>query len=123
MKKRLYRSPKDGILLGIGSGIGHYFDKDPVIVRIVIVIIAFLTQVWPMVILYGLLFLIIPIDPSQAKVESNQEPRDVTGSEPKSEKKEEPPVEEEKKEEPTSSDSGQKTESVPTEHMDSGQNM
>ena len=110
MKKRLYRSPKDGILLGIGSGIGHYFDKDPVIVRIVIVIVAFLTQVWPMVILYGLLFLIIPIEPSQAKVEPNQEPRDVTGSEPEKKEESSAPAEEESKKEPV-------------EHMDSGQNM
>lgn len=105
MEKKLYRSPKDGILLGIGSGIGHYFEKDPVIVRIIIVIVAFLTEVWPMVILYGLLFLIIPIEPSQAKVEPNQEPRDVTPSTGSGQ------AEEEKKEE------------VPTEHMDSSQNM
>ena len=110
MKKRLYRSPKDGILLGVGSGIGHYFDKDPVIVRIIIVIVAFLTQVWPMVILYGLLFLIIPVDPSQAKVEPNQEPKDVTASVPEEKK------EEEQKE-------GEQKEEAPTEHMDSSQNM
>ena len=123
MKKRLYRSPKDGILLGIGSGIGHYFDKDPVIVRIVIVIVAFLTQVWPMVILYGLLFLIIPIEPSQAKVEPNQEPRDVTGSEPGKKREESVPAEEEKNEEPALSEDEKKEDAAPTEHMDSSQNM
>ena len=110
MHKRLYRSPKDGILLGIGSGLGHYFDKDPVIIRLGIVIVALIVKVWPMAILYGLMFLIIPVDPAQAKVSSAQEPRDVTGSEPEKKEESSAPAEEESKKEPV-------------EHMDSGQNM
>lgn len=121
MHKRLYRSPKDGIILGIGSGLGHYFDKDPVIIRLAIVIVALIVKVWPMAILYGLMFLIIPVDPAQAKVSSAQEPRDVTRLEPESPDKTDESEsaqegnnekQEEKRKDPT-----------PVEHMDSGQNM
>lgn len=121
MQKKLYRSPKDGVLLGVSSGLGHYFEKDPVIVRLIFVILAFVTNFWPMLIVYVLMFLIVPVDPAQAKVSPSQEPKDVTPSaseerpeesEPSPEVKEDDmvPAQEEKKQEPL-------------EHMDSGQNM
>lgn len=117
MQKKLYRSPKDGILLGVAAGLGNYFNIDSVIIRIVIVILALVTKGWPILILYALMFLIIPVDPAQAKVSSDQEPKDVTSSEP--EKKEE-----ESKEEERNSASEERTESTEeAERMDSGQNM
>lgn len=42
MAKKLYRSDDNKILLGICGGIGEYFDIDPVIVRILLVILIFL---------------------------------------------------------------------------------
>lgn len=38
MKKRLYRSSDNRILFGVCGGIGEYFNIDPVIVRIILVV-------------------------------------------------------------------------------------
>ena len=35
MKKRLYRNHKERILFGVCSGLGEYFDIDPVFIRII----------------------------------------------------------------------------------------
>ena len=42
MKRKLYRSDDNKILLGICGGIGEYFDIDPVIVRLILVVLIFL---------------------------------------------------------------------------------
>ena len=34
MKKRLYRNQKEGTLFGVCSGLGDYFNVDPVFIRI-----------------------------------------------------------------------------------------
>ena len=34
MRQRLYRNKKEGVLFGVCSGIGDYFNIDPVFVRI-----------------------------------------------------------------------------------------
>jgi len=39
MTKRLYRSETDKILGGVCGGIGEYFDIDPVLVRIIVVLL------------------------------------------------------------------------------------
>ena len=39
---RLYRNKKDGKIAGICSGIGDYFDIDPVIVRLLFLVALFL---------------------------------------------------------------------------------
>jgi phage shock protein PspC (stress-responsive transcriptional regulator) len=92
--KKLYRSPRDGIVLGIASGIGHFLEIDPVFVRLVWLALAIVTNLWPAILLYGVLFFLVPIDPAQDTVPAHQEPKDVT-PEP----------------------------SKPVEHMDGGQNM
>ncbi len=100
--KKLRRYPGEAILLGIASGIGHYLEVDPVFVRLGWLLLAVLTKVWPAVVLYVILFFIMPIDPSQESVQSHQAPRDVT---------------------PTKSESSEKPEPVTMERMDQDQNM
>ncbi len=41
MENKLYRSEDNKILLGICGGIGEYFKIDPVIIRIVLVVLIF----------------------------------------------------------------------------------
>jgi phage shock protein PspC (stress-responsive transcriptional regulator) len=96
--KKLHRYPSEAILLGIAAGIGHFFEIDPVFVRLVWLMLAFLTNIWPMVVVYALLFFLMPIEPSQDTVATNQQPKDVT-----------PPKED--------------MEPAPVEKMDSDQNM
>jgi len=128
MYKKLYRYPKDGILFGIGSGIGKYFSVDPVFIRLAIVVLVLLTGVWPGIVLYIILFFIIPVEPSQQKVDREQSPRDVTSSastddnpeKSESESEHEP----EKEQEPEEDGDTERTERTePAERMDSTQNM
>jgi phage shock protein C len=59
--KRLYRSGKDRILGGVCGGIGEYFQIDPVIIRLLFVILAF---AWGFgVLLYIIAWIIIPRNP------------------------------------------------------------
>lgn len=41
MPKRLYRSRDNGIIAGVCAGLGDYFDIDPVLIRIIAVILIF----------------------------------------------------------------------------------
>lgn len=61
--KRLYRSKKDKIIGGVCGGIAEYFNIDPVIVRVIAVVLAFM---WGFGILaYIIAWIIIPQNPSQ----------------------------------------------------------
>jgi len=37
--KRIYRSSKDRVIAGVCGGMGEYFDKDPVLFRILFVLV------------------------------------------------------------------------------------
>ena len=95
--KKLYRAPRQGIIVGVAAGLGAYFDVDPVFVRLVWLALGVLSHVWPAVVLYGALFLLLPVDPAQESVPQSQTPKDVTAESP--------------------------TKSEPVEHMDADQNM
>ncbi|MFH2055285.1 MAG: PspC domain-containing protein, partial [bacterium] len=41
MAKRLYRSRENSIIAGVCGGLGEYFDIDPVLIRIITVILVF----------------------------------------------------------------------------------
>lgn len=58
--KRLYRSEENKVLAGICGGLGEYFDVDPVLVRVVVIVAIVLTGVLPGVLLYILFIFIIP---------------------------------------------------------------
>ena len=58
MKKRLYRSNKDSKIAGICSGMGDYFEIDPVIVRLIF-LVTFFIGAGPLVYLIG--WFIIPM--------------------------------------------------------------
>ncbi len=48
---------------GICGGIGEYYDTDPVIIRIVTVLAAFFTGIFPLIILYVVAIFVIPQEP------------------------------------------------------------
>ena len=76
--KKLYRSPKDALVFGVGAGLAHYLQVDIIFVRLVLVALAFVSGWWPMLLAYVAGVVLMPIDPSQDTVASNQEPKDVT---------------------------------------------
>ena len=59
--KRLFRQPKDKMIGGVCTGLGEYFDIDPVIARVLFVIALFLGTMgfW----MYIILWIIVPKAP------------------------------------------------------------
>ncbi len=65
MEKRLYRSRNDRVVSGVCAGFGQYFNLDPVLIRVIAVILGFVSFGTALV-LYLVLALIIPLEPERA---------------------------------------------------------
>jgi phage shock protein C len=63
MNKRLHRSEKNRIFLGVCGGLAEYFDIDPVLVRIIAAVLL-IPGVFPVIIAYFILALIMPLESS-----------------------------------------------------------
>jgi len=64
--KKLYRIPSKGMIAGICEGLGEYLDLDPTIIRVVFVLLAF--GGGSGVLIYIIMWLIIPIKPASTTV-------------------------------------------------------
>ena len=66
--KKLFRQQKDKMIAGICSGLGEYFEIDPVIVRVLFVISLFMFTIgfW----IYIILWIIIPNKPLNTNTQS-----------------------------------------------------
>lgn len=58
--KRLYRSNRDAMLGGVCGGLAEYFNLDPTIVRLLFVLLAFVTALFPALLVYFILWVIVP---------------------------------------------------------------
>ena len=58
MQKRLYRSRTNKMIAGVCGGLAEYFSIDPVIIRIIAVALAISGGAG--VLMYGLLWLVVP---------------------------------------------------------------
>lgn len=58
--KKLYRSETNKVFSGIVGGLGEYSNTDPVILRLVWLIVVIFTGVFPGVIAYLLALLVVP---------------------------------------------------------------
>ena len=63
MHKKLYRSDTNKVFAGICGGIGEYYDIDPVIIRLVWMLVVILTGIFPGVVVYLIALFIIPDGP------------------------------------------------------------
>jgi len=61
--KKLYKSKENKVIFGVIGGIGEYFDVDPVLLRVVYIIIDVLTGIFPGIIAYLIMAMIIPQKP------------------------------------------------------------
>ena len=84
MEKRLYRSRSDRIIWGVCGGLAKYFDMDPTIVRVVVVLSIFLGSfgIWA----YIILAIVVPLEGSKVTtpkeaVQENVEDMKETASE------------------------------------------
>ncbi len=55
--KRVYRSKNDKIITGVCGGIAEYFNVDPVLIRIITVLLFF---AWIVLLPYNILFVLLP---------------------------------------------------------------
>jgi phage shock protein PspC (stress-responsive transcriptional regulator) len=63
--KKLYRSRKYRVLSGFCGGVAEFFKLDPTVVRILFIVILFVTAVAPMIIVYIFASVITPERPNK----------------------------------------------------------
>ena len=61
MKNRLYRSRRNRIIGGVAAGLGDYMNLDPVIIRVILVLITIFNGLG--ILLYIILWIIVPEEP------------------------------------------------------------
>lgn len=61
--KRLMRSRKDRMIAGVCGGLANYMSVDPTIVRLVFALATFFTVVFPGILIYLVMWIIIPKEP------------------------------------------------------------
>ena len=69
--KRLHKSRKDKVISGICGGIGEYFGIDPVLIRVIAVLLFFFGGVGVIAYIVGII--IIPVEPLQADNNEKEE--------------------------------------------------
>ena len=57
--KRLHRSKQDKMVAGVCAGIANYYNKDPILIRLVYVLLMVVTGVIPLLIAYIILWIIV----------------------------------------------------------------
>ncbi len=67
--KTLYRSKTNRAIAGVCGGIGEYLNIDPVIVRIITVLLVLATGIFPVVIAYILAAWLVPEGPTRKVVD------------------------------------------------------
>jgi len=67
--KKLYRSKANRVIFGVCGGLGEYFETDPLIVRILFVVLSLLNGVG--IIAYLILAVLVPEDDKEKKVKKN----------------------------------------------------
>jgi phage shock protein C len=61
--RRLYRSSTDRWIGGVAAGVADYFDVDPLIVRILWIVVAIFTALIPATIVYIVMLIVVPEEP------------------------------------------------------------
>lgn len=61
--KKLYRSQTDKVWAGVCGGLGEYFEIDPLLIRVVFMILVIISGVWPALGIYIIIMLIVPYKP------------------------------------------------------------
>lgn len=61
--KKLYRLREGRILLGILGGFGKYFNVDPVLLRVIFIVLLIITGLVPFGLAYLIAYFIIPLEP------------------------------------------------------------
>ena len=65
MTKRLYLSRGDKKIGGVCGGLAEYFEIDPTVVRLAVVIISIFTAIIPVALAYVIAWMIVPEKPAE----------------------------------------------------------
>jgi phage shock protein C len=65
MERKLYRSRKNRLFLGVCGGLGEYFKMDPAVIRVIAVLIT-IASAFSAIVAYFILALIVPVEGSSA---------------------------------------------------------
>ncbi|MFH1402751.1 MAG: PspC domain-containing protein [Candidatus Altiarchaeota archaeon] len=60
VQKKLFRSRKDRVFTGVLGGVGEYLGVDPNVVRVVYIILTFLSGIGPLLLAYLLMVIVVP---------------------------------------------------------------
>jgi phage shock protein C len=60
----LRRSRSDRIIAGVCGGLAHHFGLDPILVRVLYVLASILSVAFPGIVVYLLLWIVIPEEPA-----------------------------------------------------------
>ena len=66
--KRLFRSRNDKMIVGICGGLGKYLDIDPIVIRIILIILLF--TVGSGILIYLIAWILIPLEPEDVVIYS-----------------------------------------------------
>ncbi len=68
--KKLYKSSDNKVIAGVMGGLGEYFDIDPVIFRVIYTAFSVFTGVFPGILAYLLMAIVMPTHPVTVHKES-----------------------------------------------------
>jgi phage shock protein C len=81
MNERLYRSVDDRVIAGVCGGLAARLGLDPSLVRVLWVVVALVTAIVPMLVLYVIMAVVVPEEPGGfAGVGPSPTPRDAAPS-------------------------------------------
>ena len=61
--KKLYRSREERILFGVCSGLAKYFNMDPVVMRLIFVVLGLIQGIG--IVIYIIMFIFVPKEPGE----------------------------------------------------------
>ncbi len=76
MKKKLYRSSRGKVIAGVCTGLGEYFEIDPVLIRALFIIALFSGGIGIM--LYIVLWVIMPTEETALSPQPSSEPSELS---------------------------------------------
>jgi phage shock protein C len=62
-QRKLYRSRSNRMVAGVTAGLADYFDLDPTLMRVVYVIGSIMSAAFPGLLIYAVLWVVIPEEP------------------------------------------------------------
>ena len=74
MKDKLYRSRRFRVLGGVAGGLATYFNLDPILVRVLVVIMSIFHGFG--ILLYIILWIVVPEEPFEMAYQTKAEPND-----------------------------------------------